>query len=153
LVGRSEAGRFLIRRLLPAAVVVPVVLGWLRLEGQRAGLYGTGIGVLLMTAANVLILSALILWSARLLDRLEASSPGRRPEFPFPHPEAAAARRRRELLVTEADPDSRAGLVAHRLAPAGGLQVAVAVDVGDPVLEPFQPRCGGSCMGRHRLRR
>ena len=72
MVGRSEAGRFLIHRLLPAAVVVPVVLGWLRLEGQRAGLYGTGIGVLLMTTANVLILSALILWSARLLDRVEA---------------------------------------------------------------------------------
>jgi len=72
LAGRSEMGRFLIRRLLPAAIIVPVVLGWLRLEGQRAGLYGTGIGVLLMTAANVLILSALILWSARLLDRLEA---------------------------------------------------------------------------------
>src|SRR4028118_1287664 len=72
LAGKSEMGRFLIRRLLPAAIIVPVVLGWLRLEGQRAGLYGTGVGVLLMTAANVLILSALILWSARLLDRLEA---------------------------------------------------------------------------------
>ena len=72
MAGKSEMGRFLIRRLLPAAIIVPVVLGWLRLEGQRAGLYGTGIGVLLMTAANVLILSALILWSARLLDRLEA---------------------------------------------------------------------------------
>ena len=72
MAGRSEMGGFLIRRLLPAAIIVPIVLGWLRLEGQRAGLYGTGIGVLLMTAANVLILSALILWSARLLDRLEA---------------------------------------------------------------------------------
>src|SRR4028119_1824664 len=72
LAGRSEMGGFLIRRLLPAAIVVPVVLGWLRLEGQRAGLYGTGIGVLLTTTANILIISALILWSARLLDRLEA---------------------------------------------------------------------------------
>ena len=62
----------MIRRLLPAAVIVPVVLGWLRLEGQRAGLYGTGVGVLLTTTANVLIISALVLWSARLLDRLEA---------------------------------------------------------------------------------
>ena len=65
-------GGFLIRRLLPAAVVVPVVLGWLRLVGERAGLYGTGVGVLMMTTANVLIISALILWSARLLDRLES---------------------------------------------------------------------------------
>ncbi len=72
MVGRSRMGGFLIRRLLPAAIIVPVVLGWLRLEGQRAGLYGTGVGVLLTTTANVLIISALILWSARLLDRLEA---------------------------------------------------------------------------------
>ena len=72
MVGRSDIGGFLIRRLLPAAIIVPVVLGWLRLEGQRAGLYGTGVGVLLTTTANVLIISALILWSARLLDRLEA---------------------------------------------------------------------------------
>ena len=72
VVGRSKMGGFLIRRLLPAAIVVPVVLGWLRLEGQRAGLYGTGVGVLLTTTANVLIISALILWSARLFDRLEA---------------------------------------------------------------------------------
>jgi hypothetical protein len=71
LVGRSKIGGFLIRRLLPAAVIVPVVLGWLRLEGQGAGPYGTGVGVLLTTTANVLIISALLLWSARLLDRLE----------------------------------------------------------------------------------
>ena len=72
MVGRSKIGGFLIRRLLPAAIIVPVALGWLRLEGQRMGLYGTGVGVLLTTTANVLIISALILWSARLLDRVEA---------------------------------------------------------------------------------
>jgi two-component system sensor histidine kinase/response regulator len=72
MVGRSNMGGFLVRRLLPAAVIVPVVLGLLRLEGQRIGLYGTGVGVLLTTTANVLIISALILWSAKLLDRVEA---------------------------------------------------------------------------------
>ena len=72
MIGGSRMGGFLIRRLLPAAVLVPVVLAWLRLEGQRAGLYGTGVGVLMTTSANVLIISALVLWSARLLDRLES---------------------------------------------------------------------------------
>lgn len=65
-------GHFLVRRLLPAAVIVPVVLGWLRFEGERAGLYGTEFGVVLNTTANVLIITALILWSARWLDRMEA---------------------------------------------------------------------------------
>ena len=61
MIGRSSLSRFLVRRLLPAAIVVPIVLGWLRLEGQRAGLYGTDFGVVMMTAANVLISSALVL--------------------------------------------------------------------------------------------
>jgi two-component system, sensor histidine kinase and response regulator len=65
-------GAFLIRRLLPAAIIVPVVLGWMRLEGERAGLYGTGFGVVLNTTANVIVITALVLWSARWLDRMEA---------------------------------------------------------------------------------
>ena len=68
---KSSIGSFLIRRLLPAAIIVSVVLGWLRLEGEWAGLYGTTVGTILFTAVNVLIISALVLWSARLLDRLE----------------------------------------------------------------------------------
>src|SRR5215216_2133640 len=64
-------GRFLIRRLLPAVIIISIVLGWLRLQGEQAGLYGTTVGTSLFTAANVLIISALILWSARLFYRLE----------------------------------------------------------------------------------
>lgn len=72
MIGSSNLGRFLVRRLLPAAIIVPAVLAWLRLEGQWAGLYGTTVGTVLFTLANVLIISALILWSARLLDQIEA---------------------------------------------------------------------------------
>src|SRR4028118_76445 len=92
-MGRSKMGGFLIHRLLPAAIIVPVVLGWLRLEGQRAGLYGTGIGVLLTTSANVLIISALVLWSARLLDRLEARRRRAEEEAQRAKEEAVAANR------------------------------------------------------------
>src|SRR4028118_2115036 len=92
-MGRSKMGGFLIHRLLPAAIIVPVVLGWLRLEGQRAGLYGTGVGVLLTTTANVLIISALILWSARLLDRLEARRRRTEEELRRAREEADAANR------------------------------------------------------------
>jgi NtrC-family two-component system sensor histidine kinase KinB len=72
LIDRSSMGRFLVRRLLPAVIIMPAVLAWLRLEGQWAGLYGTTVGTVLFTLANVLIISALILWSARLLDQIEA---------------------------------------------------------------------------------
>ena len=38
MLDRSEAGREL-RRLLPAALVLPIALGWLALAGERAGWY------------------------------------------------------------------------------------------------------------------
>jgi two-component system, sensor histidine kinase and response regulator len=49
LIGRRTTGGFLVRRLLPDVVVVPIVLGLLRLEGERAGLYGMTVWVALMT--------------------------------------------------------------------------------------------------------
>jgi signal transduction histidine kinase/DNA-binding response OmpR family regulator len=59
------------RRLLPAAILVPLVLGWLRLRGQKIGLYGTELGVSLITVANMVVLAALVWWSARLLYRID----------------------------------------------------------------------------------
>ena len=67
----SSMSHSLVRHLLPAVIVVPIVLGWLSLEAERAELCGTQFGVMLMMAANVLISSALVLWCARLLNRLE----------------------------------------------------------------------------------
>ena len=71
LLGKNSTSRLLVRRLLPAAILVPIVLGLLRLEGEWVGLYRTTVGTILFTAANVLIIAALILWSARLFDSLE----------------------------------------------------------------------------------
>jgi PAS domain-containing protein len=45
----GNAGGAMARRLLPAAIFLPAVLGWLRLEGQRAGLYDSDFGVALYT--------------------------------------------------------------------------------------------------------
>jgi PAS domain S-box-containing protein len=72
LPGDNSSARFLVRRLLPVVILVPVVLGWLRLEGEQAGLYGTTGGTVLFAAANILIICALVLCSARGLDRVEA---------------------------------------------------------------------------------
>ena len=66
----SPAGS-LLRVLFPAAIFVPIVLGWLRLEGERAGLYDADIGVGLFVMANMVIFIALVLWSARLLHSSE----------------------------------------------------------------------------------
>lgn len=68
----DDMGGVLARRLLPVAVGVPIVIGWLRVEGQRAGLYGTDIGVALFAIANVACFASVILWSATSLHRTDA---------------------------------------------------------------------------------
>jgi signal transduction histidine kinase/DNA-binding response OmpR family regulator len=61
------AGGVLARRMLPAVIVIPVVLGWLRLEGQAAGLYGQTFGAALHAIVNILMMTILVwLTAARL---------------------------------------------------------------------------------------
>lgn len=57
------------RRLLPLLLITPTVLGWVRLFGQRQGLYGTEFGLSLMVTSCTLVLSALALWNAHLQGR------------------------------------------------------------------------------------
>jgi len=59
------------RRVLPAAVGVLSLLGWLRLEGERAGFYDTAGGVALMVVGTLIFFATLIAWNARALERVE----------------------------------------------------------------------------------
>ena len=72
LLTRNSAGGVTVRRLLPAAILIPTVLGWLRLEGQREGLYDTELGAALLVLASIAIFIALVGWNAHLLDRADA---------------------------------------------------------------------------------
>jgi PAS domain S-box-containing protein len=58
----------LARRLLLVAVGVPILLGWLRLEGEGAGLFGTETGVALLVVAYMITLTIAIWTTARSLD-------------------------------------------------------------------------------------
>src|SRR6185312_6081056 len=60
------------RWVLPIAIVLPIMLGWLRLQGQRAGWYGTEVGLALFAASNVLAFAILIWFAARNLNQLDA---------------------------------------------------------------------------------
>jgi len=61
------------RRLLPAAVLLPCVVGWLLLQGQRRGWYDREIGLAMFTAANMLVFSTLVWWNAQVVRRSEAA--------------------------------------------------------------------------------
>jgi PAS domain S-box-containing protein len=64
-------GGILVRRVLLVAVVAPIILGWLRLEGQERGIFGHEVGTALMTAAVVGIMITVIWSTARVLDESE----------------------------------------------------------------------------------
>ena len=59
--------------LLPAVVVVPLILGWLRLQGERAGLFSASFGVALMVASTASLLALVVWWNARGLFRADAN--------------------------------------------------------------------------------
>lgn len=67
----DDAGGFMARRLLPAAILLPIVLGSLRLLGQRAGLYGTAVGTSLLAVMTVVVFIALVAWTANALRELD----------------------------------------------------------------------------------
>jgi PAS domain S-box-containing protein len=66
------------RRVLVAAILLTVATGWIQLIGERRGLYGAGLGLALLTSANIAMFSALIAFSARSvatsLEKLDASN-------------------------------------------------------------------------------
>jgi signal transduction histidine kinase len=66
LVDDGPAG-VLTRRLLPAAVLAPIVLGIIRILGESAGFYESEFGVSLFAVASILTFVGLVLWSARVL--------------------------------------------------------------------------------------
>ena len=57
------------RRLLPAAILLPCIVGWLLQQGQRRGWYGPELGLAGFTAANIVIFSSLIWWNSRAVRR------------------------------------------------------------------------------------
>lgn len=66
---RNSLGGVIVRRLLPAALVIPFVIGWATLKGEKANYYETGFGVAIFAMSNILIFTFLIWWAAQSLDQ------------------------------------------------------------------------------------
>jgi PAS domain S-box-containing protein len=63
----DSLGGLMARRFMPAAIVIPLLLGWLLLTGQRMGLYDSLSRLTLFALSNVIVFSILILWNASML--------------------------------------------------------------------------------------
>jgi signal transduction histidine kinase len=61
------AAGVLTRRLLPAALLAPILLGIIRILGEPSGFYESEFGVSLFAVASIMTFVGLVLWSARVL--------------------------------------------------------------------------------------
>jgi signal transduction histidine kinase/CheY-like chemotaxis protein len=67
----AGAGGAMARRLLPAAIAIAALLGWLHLWVNRAGVNDTVFLVSVFVMAVIVIFTSLIWWSAASLDRMD----------------------------------------------------------------------------------
>ena len=88
-----DLGGVLARRLLPAALLVPLVLGWLFVVGREQEKVSRGGGLALLTLVTIGVLVALVLRSAHVLRDTD------RERLAVLEREAAAARALRDALV------------------------------------------------------
>ena len=80
LVSDSAGGRTA-RGLLPFTTVVLVVIGWIRLSGERAGFYGATFGVTLMVVAATTVTSVAVIWEAYRLHNADMMRRGAEAEL------------------------------------------------------------------------
>lgn len=71
ILGDTGSAGIMVRRLVPLALVLPVILGWVRWMGESAGQYGTEFGLALFSVTNSAILVGTILYTATQLRRVE----------------------------------------------------------------------------------
>src|SRR5882724_10398486 len=71
LIMSDNLGGVMARRLLPAVIVLPVGLGWLRITGEQLDIYSPHVGMALHVVSNVFLMIILVLWTAWLLHRVD----------------------------------------------------------------------------------
>src|ERR687884_403171 len=141
----KRTGAVVTRWLLPAAFVVPIAVGWMRLYAEREGLFGEAFGMALFTMVMIAWFSSLIIWVARTLDHAAAQRA---------QAEGAASEQREWLQVTLASigdgviATDAAGRVRFLNAAAQRLTGWRAADAAgkpiDELLELFDERDGGT---------
>jgi signal transduction histidine kinase len=71
VVTSDTTGGAMARRLLPAAVLIPLILGALRFSSEKHGFFDIESGISLFAFANIVLFTAVIWWNAKLLFQAE----------------------------------------------------------------------------------
>lgn len=72
VITSDTTGGAMARRLLPAAVLIPLVLGALRFSSEKHGYFSIEAGISLFAFSNIVLFTAVIWWNAKLLYLAEA---------------------------------------------------------------------------------
>lgn len=115
IVTSDSMSGVVVRRLLPAAILVQITLGWLRLAGQQAGLYGTELGVALMVVSSTVILTVLIAWIAGLLHRSDIERKRAEVQLRQSYEELDVRVQERTMELAEANAHLRAEIAEREL--------------------------------------
>ena len=91
LILSESIGGVMVRRLLPFAIAIPIVLGWLEQWGRRAELYQDETGVALFVVATLVFIALVVGWQGAALERADRDR-------------QRAARYARSLLEASLDP-------------------------------------------------
>jgi PAS domain S-box-containing protein len=67
----DESGAIMARRLLPALLILPLIIGWLRIQGERTGVFGSDFGVALVAVTYAICFLGLVWFNARSVNRTD----------------------------------------------------------------------------------
>ena len=66
-----DTGGIIARRLLPWLILLPIVIGWIRLSGEHAGFFRSEEGVVLVATTYTVCLIALIILTAKSVNKID----------------------------------------------------------------------------------
>jgi two-component system cell cycle sensor histidine kinase/response regulator CckA len=67
----ESVGGLMVRRVLPLAIAIPFVLGWLERKGRRAELYQGEFGVALLVVVSIVLLAVVVVSQGATLERID----------------------------------------------------------------------------------
>jgi PAS domain-containing protein len=71
-ISSDNYGGMMLRRITPVVIVIPLVLGWLKIHGVKAGFFGNEFGVSFVATSNMVVFSLFIYILSARLNRLDA---------------------------------------------------------------------------------